>query len=149
MKEEMSKDQIKGEFEKLSKTASKEDILRAVKESDSIYEKVAKSSVFEKEIGKVKLLLMLLKDYWDGKYTSLPYRTILAIAVALLYILNPIDLIPDVLPLLGLTDDLAMLLFVWEMVSKDVEEYALWKAEKGDSESIKKLIEEAFYGEGG
>jgi len=149
MKERVSKDQVRGEFEKLSKTASKEDIFKAVKESDSIYEKVAKSSVFEKEIGKVKLLLMLLKDYWDGKYTSLPYRTILAIAVALLYILNPIDLIPDVLPLLGLTDDLAMLLFVWEMVSKDVEEYALWKAEKGDSESIKKLIEEAFSGEGG
>jgi len=90
---------------------------------------------------------MLLKDYWNGKYTNLPYRTILAIAVALLYILTPIDLIPDVLPLLGLTDDLTMFLFVWEMVSKDIEEYALWKAENGDSESVKKLIEEAFSGE--
>ena len=144
MKERASKDKIRGEFEKLYKTASKKDILRAVEESDKIYQKVAKSSVFEKEIAKVRLLLMLLKDYWNGKYTSLPYRTILAIAVALLYILNPIDLIPDVLPLIGLTDDLTMLLFVWEMVSKDVEEYALWKAENTDSESVKKLIEEAF-----
>jgi len=143
MNGKISEGQIRREFERLSGKASKEDILRAVKESDSIYEKVANSSVLEKEIAKVKLLLMLLKDYWDGKYT-LPYRTIIAIVVALLYILNPIDLIPDILPFLGLTDDLSMLLFVWGMVSKDVGEYALWKVENADSEDIKKLIGEAF-----
>jgi len=143
MRKGIPEDQTRREFERLSGKASKEDIYKAVKESDRIYEKVAESSVLEKEIAKVKLLLMLLKDYWDGKYT-LPYRTIIAIAVALLYILNPIDLIPDILPFLGLTDDLAMLLFVWKMVSKDVKEYALWKAKNTQSEDIRKLIAEVF-----
>ena len=140
----VSEDQIIREFEKLSGETSEEDIAKAIKESDRIREKVETSSVLGREIAKVRLLLMLLKDYWEGNYTELPYRTIIAIVVALLYILNPIDLIPDIIPILGQMDDLAMLMFVWKMISEDVKDYALWRVRNSDDENIRKLVAEVF-----
>ena len=140
----VSEEQILKEFERLSGETSQEDIERAVRESDKIREKVESSSVLSKEFAKVRLLLMLLKDYWEGNYTELPYRTIIAIVVALLYILNPIDLIPDIIPILGQMDDLAMLMFVWKMISEDVKDYALWKAESTKDQSVRELVAEAF-----
>ena len=144
MSERISEDQIKREFERLTRETSEEDVEKAVRESDRIYEKVEKSSVLSREIGKVRLLLMLIKDYWNGDYTELPYRTIVAVVIALLYILNPIDLIPDIIPILGQMDDLAMLMFVWKMISEDVKDYALWKVRNDDDESTRKLVAEVF-----
>ncbi len=144
MREKISQEQIEKEFEKLSGQTSERDVERAVKEADRIYEKVRDSSVLSREIAKVKLLLMLIKDYWEGNYTEIPYRTIIAVVVALLYILNPVDLIPDFLPVIGQMDDLAMLMFVWKLISEDVKDYALWKLENSNEGKIKNLVAEAF-----
>lgn len=144
MKENFPEENIKKEFEKLSEETSREDIERAVKKTDEVYRKVADSSVLSREFAKVRLLGMLLKDYWNGVYTELPSKTLVAIAIVFLYILNPIDLIPDFIPILGQMDDVAMLLFVWKLISEDVKDYSLWKAKNVKEGNVKTLITEAF-----
>ncbi len=144
MKENFPEEKIKKEFEKLSEETSQEDIEKAVKKTDEVYRKVADSSILSREFAKVRLLGMLLKDYWNGVYTELPSKTLVAIAIVFIYILNPIDLIPDFIPILGQMDDVAMLLFVWKLISEDVRDYSLWKAENVEEESIRTLITEAF-----
>ena len=144
MKENFPEENIKKEFEKLSEETSREDIERAVNKTDEVYRKVADSSVLSREFAKVRLLGMLLKDYWNGVYTELPSKTLVAIAIVFLYILNPIDLIPDFIPILGQMDDVAMLLFVWKLISEDVKDYSLWKAKNVKEGNVKTLITEAF-----
>ena len=143
MEKKVPEEKIQEELERMSKMVSREDIERTIREADRISRKVEESSVLEKELAKVKLLIMMLKDYWNEVYREVPYRTIIAVVVALIYILNPIDLIPDFIPVLGQMDDLAMLLFVWKLISADVRNYMEWKIREGNKE-VEKLYVEAF-----
>lgn len=47
----------------------------------------------------------MLKDFFTRKYTEVPVGTIMAIAGSLLYVLSPIDIIPDFIPVVGFLDD--------------------------------------------
>lgn len=82
-------------------------------------------------IQDVRLALSLVRDYRNGSYRTVPVHTIVAVVLMLVYIFNPLDLIPDVLPIVGLIDDaLAAALFLW-FVERDLHAYGEWK--KGSS----------------
>ena len=76
--------------------------------------------------GDVTTLTAMVKDYASGKYREVPEKSILAATVALLYILNPLDLIPDLVPGLGLIDDAAVLTMVVKAIQSDVQNYRSW-----------------------
>jgi len=72
-------------------------------------------------------LLHLVKDYTSGTYRGVPKTTIFSAVFALLYILNPFDLMPDFLPGIGYLDDMSMLALVIGSVRHDVEKYRRWR----------------------
>lgn len=74
----------------------------------------------------VTVLFDLIKDYADGSYREVPKRTVFAAAVALLYVLNPFDLIPDFVPGVGYVDDSAVLMLVIRSVRADIDDYRTW-----------------------
>ena len=100
------------------------------------------------------LLFSLAKDYYQGNYRDVPYKTISAAVVGLLYVINPIDIIPDFIPFIGQVDDALVLGFCLKLIEKDLLKYKNWKdgqtestdgaakAEK-DSEEVKEDESEA------
>lgn len=72
-------------------------------------------------------LLRMVKDYASGAYRELPRSTVLASAFALLYVLNPFDLMPDFVPGIGFIDDMSMLALVIGSIRRDIETYARWR----------------------
>jgi uncharacterized membrane protein YkvA (DUF1232 family) len=56
-----------------------------------------------------------------------PWYSLSAIAFTLLYIFNPLDLIPDFIPGFGMLDDAAVLGLCLKMVHKDIEKYRDWR----------------------
>ena len=50
------------------------------------------------------LLYDLLRDWRDGK-VQLPWKTTAAVTAALLYFINPFDIVPDFIPVIGYSDD--------------------------------------------
>jgi uncharacterized membrane protein YkvA (DUF1232 family) len=76
---------------------------------------------------KFFVLGRLIKAYALGQYREVPWKTILLIVAAIIYFLNPLDLVPDLIPLTGLTDDFAVLLWVYNSVSNEVEKFLLWE----------------------
>src|SRR5687768_3907202 len=76
---------------------------------------------------KFFVLGRLIKAYALGQYREVPWKTILLIVAAIVYFLNPLDLVPDLIPLTGLTDDFAVLLWVYNSVSNEVEKFLLWE----------------------
>lgn len=76
---------------------------------------------------KVNLLGRLIKAYASGQYRAIPWQSLVSIVGVLIYIVNPIDLIPDLLPLVGLADDVALTLWLFRSLGKDLEAFETWE----------------------
>ena len=128
-----SKKQIKKVDEsfikKGAKRIKKEDIEKVTRKADEIEKKVRESGPLRRYIDDVKLLLSMVKDYWSGDYKEIPYWAIGATVFALLYVLSPIDLIPDVIPVVGLVDDAAVVALCLYMIEQELHDYSEWKAQ--------------------
>lgn len=72
----------------------------------------------------VLLFSELVKAYVQGTYKKLPTKTLIKILAVLAYFVSPFDFIPDVLPLIGFTDDLALVLWVVKSVKNELDEFA-------------------------
>ncbi len=109
------------------------DGLRKVRRSD-LGRIVSRSRTFRRLVrgpladiaSDVSVLFDLVKDYADGSYRAAPKRTVFAAAVALIYVLNPFDLIPDFIPGMGYIDDSAILMLVVRSIRLDLDDYRSW-----------------------
>lgn len=73
------------------------------------------------------LLARLLKAWKGGSYRGLSMRTIVSLAAALLYIVSPIDLMPDFIPGIGLIDDAAVLALLLHSIAQDLAAFRVWE----------------------
>lgn len=62
-----------------------------------------------------------------GKY-KMPWGTLGMAVLCLIYLLSPVDIVPDVLPILGVTDDGTFILLVLAMLHNNLLDYR--KAQK-------------------
>lgn len=69
----------------------------------------------------------LCKAYATGEYREVPFRTVMLVVAALLYFVNPLDLMPDIVPLTGFADDFAILLWVYGSVRQEIEKFLAWE----------------------
>lgn len=83
------------------------------------------------------LLFSLVKDYYQGNYRNIPYKTISAAVVGLLYVINPIDIIPDFLPFIGQVDDALVLGLCLKLIETDLLKYKTWKDGQSEDELSK------------
>lgn len=128
------KNQIDEEFLKSGVAKVKDnDLELAAKNEDQISEKIINSGTLKKyaELGKV--MFGMLKDYRRGVYTNVPWFTIAAIAFSMLYVLNPLDLMPDFIPGIGYVDDFAIITFALRFIESDLHQYLDWKLEEADN----------------
>ena len=64
-----------------------------------------------------------------GKY-KMPWGTLLWILVCAIYLISPVDALPDMLPLLGIADDGAFVVWVLLRVHKDLADFRSRQQEK-------------------
>lgn len=62
-----------------------------------------------------------------GSYRHIPTTALVPLVAAAIYFLNPLDLIPDAIPGLGLTDDWAILMWVYRSLQEEVEKFKAWE----------------------
>ena len=79
------------------------------------------------KLAAVPVMASLIKSYVKKEYTDVPIGTIVAVISALTYVISPIDLIPDSIPVLGYFDDAAVVAACWKLVESDIEEYTQWR----------------------
>ena len=106
---------------------TEKDIVKVVDRSDEIQKKFRAPGPLQRFIEDGRLLLAVVKDYWSGTYRKLPFGTIAAIVFTLIYVFNPLDLVPDVLPIIGEVDDAAVVAACLFLIEHDLLEYKRWK----------------------
>ena len=74
-----------------------------------------------------KLLLFLIRGYWNGVYRDVSPYSIFVFVLAIAYVLSPYDLLTDFIPGLGQIDDVAILLLCLYFLEKDLYKYKNWK----------------------
>ena len=107
--------------DKATDKQEKDDILDAdleyiIHEEEKLQAKLKDSSHLERFTKDLMLFMSLIKDYYKGNYRDIPYKTISAGVVGLLYTLNPIDIIPDFIPFIGHIDDALVLTFCLKLI---------------------------------
>lgn len=75
---------------------------------------------------QVGLLGRMVKAYARGQYKPRTRSIVLTVAT-LIYFVNPIDFIPDLIPMLGFADDAALLVWLFNTVSGDLDLFEEWE----------------------
>ncbi|WP_367104045.1 YkvA family protein [uncultured Psychrobacter sp.] len=109
-------------------------IKQILNKEDKINQQLENGKGLERYSKDLLLLLSLVKDYYQGNYRDIPYKTISAAVVGLLYVLNPIDIIPDFIPFIGQVDDALVLGFCLRLMEKDLSKYKAWKDEHANKD---------------
>ncbi|MEZ4901079.1 MAG: YkvA family protein [Spirosomataceae bacterium] len=89
-----------------------------------------KGENFDSFRAKITLLTRFLKAYIKGEYKVVPWKTLTSIISVLIYFLSPIDVLPDFLPVIGLTDDIALVVWLFNAISDDLEAFRAWDAKQ-------------------
>ena len=71
---------------------------------------------------QTKLLYSYLKDVATGKYKDYHPSSLIFMIAATIYLISPVDFIPDVLPL-GLVDDMAIIIWVMNVSTDELKRY--------------------------
>lgn len=115
------------ELAKKTEQVTDKDLQKVLAKEDKITQKVKGAGSLEEHLETVKLMFALIKAYWSGEYRQIPWFTIAAIVAALLYVLSPLDLIPDFIPVIGLMDDAMVLAACLKLVKKDLAQFEAWR----------------------
>jgi len=107
------------------------DLEKVVNKSEEIKRKFSTKGPLARFIEDGQLLIAIVKDYWSRTYRQVPYGVIASIVFTLIYVLNPFDLVPDMLPLIGQLDDVAVMGACLILVEQDLQKYKDWKQGQG------------------
>ena len=96
---------------------------------------------FEKKLGQIPkigskaadlaVLCSMIRAYAKKQYTDVSIATILLSIAALIYVVNPMDIVPDFMIGIGQLDDAAAIVLVLQMIQMDLNKYKKWQEENG------------------
>ena len=75
-------------------------------------------------------LFRLIGAYRTKKYREVPLKTILMAIGAVIYLVNPFDIVPDFIPGFGYVDDVTVIAAVMKTIRGDVDEFRAWEDEQ-------------------
>ena len=81
----------------------------------------------EKFFIELMTLGMLLRDYVYGRYQEVPWWLIATTVFTVVYVVSPLDLIPDCIPVIGQLDDVAVVVLCLKSMATELEKYRRWR----------------------
>ena len=99
---------------------------------DLVMEAASKAASVPKDTFKgtwayFQAMLRLIRAYYRGDYRNIPTATLLIIVAAVIYVVNPLDLIPDWVPGLGFLDDAFIVAFAVRRTQRALDDFMTWE----------------------
>lgn len=94
---------------------------------NELEEKLKKVPKVGEHLSYVPVLISLVRSYINKEYTDISVPAIVLTVSALIYVLSPIDIIPDGVPLLGFIDDGLIVMACLTYIEVEVKDYIAWR----------------------
>ena len=78
-------------------------------------------------LANVPTMFKLLNSYLKGDYIDIPRKQLVIIVSAVSYLVSPIDLVPDFIPVVGLMDDMAIVSICIKATQSELEKSLAWR----------------------
>lgn len=108
-----------------------DDVEIVLQNEEEINKKFSGANSLSKYAELGKIMIGMLKDIKNRVYPEIPWFTIATIVLALLYVFNPFDIIPDFIPGIGYIDDVSVLAIGTGWIESDLHKYLDWKIKEG------------------
>ena len=89
---------------------------------------------------KMPHILRMVKAAKKGDY-KMDVKSVLIPSLAIIYIISPLDIIPDWIPVIGALDDLGLLALTIPFIVKEVDKFLAWEEEQKLKNSSTKVID--------
>lgn len=107
------------------------DVDKALRKSEIAHKKAKRlfdrGGPFAPILKRIEIFISMVRDYKSKEYGQVPWRIIATAVFAILYFINPFDLIIDFIPGIGFIDDAAVIGFVFASLESELKRYAKWK----------------------
>lgn len=87
----------------------------------------SKNNKFQQLFDVAQTLVRLVRRYASGEYRQISTTTIVSGLAVLLYVLSPIDLIPDFIPVVGFLDDLSLISWFVVKFQGEITRFREWE----------------------
>lgn len=95
--------------------------------ADKLADQQSKDNKFKQLLGTALTVVRLVRAYASGEYRQIKTSTIISGLAVLLYVLSPIDLIPDFIPVLGWLDDLSLVSWFVGKFNEEIVGFRAWE----------------------
>ena len=76
----------------------------------------------------MKTFMRLVKAYANGSYRAVSNKSLLVGIGVLLYLVTPLDVIPDFIPVIGLLDDISLMAWFVDAFQKEINNFRDWES---------------------
>ncbi|HNM31396.1 MAG TPA: DUF1232 domain-containing protein [Chitinophagales bacterium] len=103
--------------------------------SNKVYQKAEQAvQNYADTAARIMTVTRMLRAWRKKEYRNIDKSSIFIAVVILLYYVNPIDLIPDFIPVIGGLDDLILLGFLLKVIDKEIEKFTTWEQQQATAE---------------
>lgn len=95
--------------------------------ADKLASKESKDNKFRQLFDVALTLVRLVRSFISGEYRNIAPSTIISGLAVLLYVLSPIDLVPDFIPVLGFLDDLSLVSWYVGKFHGEITKFREWE----------------------
>jgi len=118
------------EINRRAEGMSEEDVGKTVEQEQMACDMAKKNGFLRQYWDDIKTSFALLRDWYMGSYRKIPFKMVASIAAAMVYLVSPLDIVPDWIPFGGLLDDALVLAAIFTLSRRDLEEYEKWRGVK-------------------
>lgn len=99
---------------------------------DQAFERVGKmADDFYQIQDQTLALLRMLRSWYAREYDGLSKETVLSLIASLIYVVNPMDFIPDFIPYIGKLDDRWVIRYMIRKLNVEIQRFMAWEVEQG------------------
>lgn len=95
--------------------------------ADKLADRKSKTGKFQQLFDIMLTVVRLVRSYASGEYRQISNKTIISGLAVLLYVLSPIDLVPDFIPVLGFLDDLSLISWFVSNFQNEINRFREWE----------------------